>query len=522
VASLSISAPRYEAAACPAWFNLAEACLGEPAKATPDKAALVFVTGGCRARGGFSFEVLSYGELELKVRRVAAGLRALGLEAGDRVLIKLQNRPIYPITFFACASAGLIAIPASGQLTAHETRVLLDDSGAKLMAGDEGGLAASASGIMTVSGARLEDWSQTFEANSGHVRLPCETPAYMVYTSGTTARPKGVLHAHRAVWGRRPMREGWYGLSSQDRVLHAGDFNWTFTLGTGLMDPWAAGATAIVYGGEKAPETWAPLIAASDATLFAAVPGLFRQILKTLEAGGPRMPSLRHGIIAGESPPPGLVAQWRQLTGTDLYEALGMSEISTYISSSPKVPPKPGRVGKPQAGRAVAILPEDGGRRPVPRGEEGLIAVHRSDPGLMLGYWNRPDEEAEVLRGDWFVGGDLGVMDEDGYIAHRGRANDVIKALGYRISPQEVEAALREHAGIAEAACVAEEVKPGVFVLVAYLVAHDIDAPPEEADIIAHAQERLAAYKRPRIIRFREALPKTPNGKLKRSELTAG
>jgi acyl-coenzyme A synthetase/AMP-(fatty) acid ligase len=435
-------------------------------------------------------------------------------------MIKLANRPIYPITFFACASAGLIAVPVSNQLTARETADLIEDCGASVLAGEiAGGVGlAELPGTRIIGGDALEDWSRTFPPVS-HATLPGTTPAYMVYTSGTTARPKGVLHAHRAVWGRRPMREGWYGLRPDDRVLHAGDFNWTFTLGTGLMDPWMAGATAIVYAGRKAPEVWAPLIEASQATLFAAVPGLFRQILKSHDGERVELPSLRHGIIAGETPPPGLVAKWKAATGCELYEALGMSEISTYISSGPSVPPKPGRVGKPQAGRAVAILPEVGGNEPVRRGEEGLIAVHRSDPGLMLGYWNRPEEEAEVFRGEWFIGGDLGLMDAEGYIAHRGRANDVIKALGYRIAPQEVEAALREYAGVGEAACVAEEVKPGVFVLVAYIVAQDRAHPPAEAEIQAHAEARLAAYKRPRIIRLIEALPKTRNGKLQRSAL---
>ncbi len=122
-----------------------------------------------------------------------------------------------------------------------------------------------------------------------------------------------------------------------------------------------------------------------------------------------------------------------------------MSEISTYISTSPSVPRKPGTVGMPQPGRRIAILGLDNGTEPLPAGEEGLLAVHRSDPGLMLGYWNRPQEEAEVYRGDWFVGGDIATMDDDGYVAHHGRANDLMKALGYRVSPLEVEAALLQH-----------------------------------------------------------------------------
>ncbi len=198
---------------------------------------------------------------------------------------------------------------------------------------------------------------------------------------------------------------------------------------------------------------WPRLIAATGATLFAAVPGLCRQLIKYARPGLARLPSLRHGLIAGETPPPDLFEAWRDASATDLHEALGMSEISTYVSSSPSVPRRPGTVGKPQPGRRVAILDQQGGADPLPPGAEGLLAVHRSDPGLMLGYWNRPAEEAEVFRGDWFTGGDLAVMDDCGYVTHLGRANDLMNAMGYRVSPQEVEAALLAHPSVAEAAC---------------------------------------------------------------------
>src|SRR5262249_6581798 len=144
---------------------------------------------------------------------------------------------------------------------------------------------------------------------------------------------------------------------------------------------------------------------------------------------------------------------------------------STYVSSGPDVPRKPGAVGKPQAGRRVVVLPLDGGTDPVPPGNEGLLAVHRSDPGLMLRYWQRPEEEALVFRGEWFIGGDLAVMDSDGYVFHRGRANDLMKAQGYRVSPLEVEAALVAHPAIAEVACTEVRVREDVSVIGAFVVA---------------------------------------------------
>jgi acyl-coenzyme A synthetase/AMP-(fatty) acid ligase len=166
----------------------------------------------------------------------------------------------------------------------------------------------------------------------------------------------------------------------------------------------------------------------------------------------------------------------------------------------------------------VAVLPVESGTEPLPAGEEGLLAVHRSDPGLMLGYWNRADEEAEVYRGDWFLGGDLAIIDEDGYIFHQGRANDVMKALGYRVSPLEVETAIAQHADVAEVACAEISPREGVTVIGAFLVAkpgHTVDV----ASVLAFAKERLAQYKCPREIVVVDALPRTPNGKVKRSEL---
>jgi acetyl-CoA synthetase len=498
-------------------FNMARYCLAGAAAATPGKPALIVIQD---AASGAPSEVWTYADLEEAVLRTAGALRALGLVAGDRVMIRLDNTSAYAILFFGAIAAGLVALPASSQLTDREGLFLLRDSGAAVLAA-----ASPLDGEAPVLLLSPEDVARMMREGPRIDYAPAraETPAFLIYTSGTTASPKGVLHAHRAALGRRPMYRGWYGITPDDRVLHAGAFNWTFTLGTGLTDPWANGATALVFTGDKDPAIWPRLIRAHDATLFACVPGIIRQILKYADVSPTAMPSLRHALIAGEAPPPGLFEDWRARSGKDLYEALGMSEISTYISTGPDVPRKPGTIGKPQAGRRLAILPVErndgkGADEPLPPGSEGLIAVHRSDPGLMLGYWNRANEQTEVLRGDWFAGGDLGRMDADGYIAHLGRNNEIIKALGYRVSPMEVEAALAEHPAVAEVACAEVAVREGVHVVGAFLVLQPGAAATADA-IRAFAAERLAAYKCPREIRFVDALPRTPNGKIKRGAL---
>src|SRR5262249_32776362 len=150
------------------------------------------------------------------------------------------------------------------------------------------------------------------------------------------------------------------------------------------------------------------------------------QILKHCALAPEEIATLRHGLAAGEALSPAVLEEWRRRTGKEIYESLGMSECSNYVSNHPGMAIRPGSPGKAQPGRRIAILPVEGGEEPEPSGETGLIAIHRDDPGLMLGYWRRPEEEALVYRGEWFLGGDLAAMDAEGYIWYRGRADDVM------------------------------------------------------------------------------------------------
>lgn len=512
------SAPwSYSGALAPARFNMARYVVGHAAQRTPGKVALLVYDA---VDTSLAAETWTFAEIETAVLRIARALSARGLGKGERILIRLDNTSAYAFFFFGAIAAGLVPLATSTHLTDEEANFLIADSGARIVAlADHLARDRLPSGLdvidakdvaaMIGSGAR-QDYADTL----------ADDPAYMVYTSGTTANPKGVLHAQRAAWGRRPMYRGWYGITGADRMLHAGAFNWTFTLGSGLTDPWANGATAIIYTGEKSPEIWPHLITRTGATLFAAVPGVYRQMLKYADAKAlGAMQSLRHGLTAGESPPDGLFNEWQDATGRSLYEALGMSEISTYVSSAPGVPRKPGAVGKPQPGRCVAILPEAGGEEPLPPGEAGLLAVHASDPGLMLGYWQRPLEEADVRRGGWFIGGDFASMDEDGYVTHLGRANDIMKAMGYRVAPQEVEAVLARHPDVGEVACAEQRVREGVSIIAAYVVPSAACVVPGADCLIRYAEEHLAPYKCPRAIHFVERLPRTANGKIQRRAL---
>ena len=508
--------PPSDIAKVPARFNMARYCLEPGARRDSTKTALQVFS---QATAGLPSQSWTYGEIYDQTCRIGGALAEAGLQRGERLAIRMDNCADYALAFFAAVGAGLVPIPISSQLSAPEVDFIIADSGAAAIAHTPGLPIGPGAGAIQ----RFSREDITAMRFSGPAAEMADTAAgdgaYLVYTSGTTSRPKGVLHAHRAAWARRAMYRDWYGIEAADTVLHAGAFNWTYTLGTGLTDPWANGATSVVYTGTKDIQVWPALIRAAQATIFAAVPTLYRQMLKYCDLTGEALGKLRHGLTAGEALPPSVAAEWRETTGLTLYEAFGMSELSTYISSSPTVPPRAGSPGRPQNGRRVAILPLDGGTSPLPAGETGIIAAHRSDPGLMLGYWNRPEEEAAMFRGGWFLTGDMGRMDEDGYVWLAGRSDDMMNAFGYRVSPFEVEAVLQAFPGVQEAAVVEREAGENVRIITAFVVWHD--GQGDERALLAHAGERLAAYKVPREIVAIGALPHTANGKVRRADLRA-
>ncbi len=487
---------------CPQPFNMAAHVLGRAA-AQPDKIALAILSPARAERW-------SYGRLEAAVRGIGTGLLQRGLVPGDVVLLRLGNTVEFPLAYLGAIAAGLVPVPTSSQLTEREVAALLPDLAPKAVLHDPRVPCPADPGCPVIDTEALA---------AMHDLLPCayamgdpDRRAYIVYTSGTSGRPRGVEHAHRALWARGMMHAGWYGLGAEDRLLHAGAFNWTFTLGTGLMDPWTVGATALIPAEGVPIEALPLLLKRHDATLFAAAPGVYRKLLAHHDRLD--LPKLRHGLAAGEKLSETLRARWNAATGTMVYEAFGMSECSTFISGAPGLPAVPGTLGRPQPGRRVAILGADG--EPVPLGTEGTIAVARSDPGLMLGYLNAPEETAARLVGEWFLTGDQGALDAEGMITYLGRADDMMNAGGYRISPLEVEAALLTHPGIREVAVTDLEIKADVRVIAAFYTGPE-DIP--EATLTAFAAERLARYKQPRVYRRLDTLPTGANGKILRRAL---
>jgi len=485
---------------CPAPFNLAAYVLAR-AEAFPGKTALVVM-------GPDGAEERSYAGLESAVRGLARGLLDRGLEPGDRVLMRLGNTVEFPICYLAALAVDLIPVPTSSLLTAPEVGALVAAIAPRLIATDDG-IALPADPpcpVLPVSAMRGMYGLPPASYTMGDP----DRPGYIIYTSGTSGQPRAVIHAHRAIWARRMMWEGWYGLTENDRLLHAGAFNWTYTLGTGLLDPWSRGATALIPAKGVTPDQLGPLMKDHEATIFAAAPGLYRQLLRSTL---PPLPHLRHGLSAGEKLPDATRATWEAATGTPVHEAFGMSECSTFVSGSPAHPAPHGTLGYPQTGRRVAVLGEDG---PVEIGEPGVLSVSRRDPGLMLGYWGAEEETRERFQGEWFLTGDMVSMAGDGALTYHGRGDDMMNAGGIRVSPLEVESALNAHPAIFESAAVEDTVKADTTVIAAFYMSR---TPVESAELEGFVAARLARYKCPRIYARVEALPKGANGKLLRRVL---
>lgn len=502
---------------------------------------------------------LTYAELAELTSRFAQALRELGVAAGERVLIRLPNHLAYPVVFLGAIKRGAVPAPSSILLTAEEVSWLLDDAGAAVLVTDPGswarmgkslrsarglrhvilvdggdssgadalrmtGRAGDSSGAdahtMTEAGPILVHDLHTLLAAVDHCDPPHATraddPAYLVYTSGTSGYPKGVLHAQRALLGRRPAMHAWFDFCGDDRVLHSGKFNWTYVLGTAMMDPLYLGQTAIVYEGPADATRWIPRIARRRATIFIGVPTIYRQILQKTSFSAADAPTLRHCMCAGEHLSDEVLQGWRARFGQEIYEAIGMSECSYYMSQRKGMPIRPGSVGMPQPGHIVKLLDDD--LREAPVGEEGQIAIGEQDPGLFLGYWNQPEETARLRRGGWFLTGDYACCDADGYYWFMGRKDDIIKSFGYRVSPFEVERVLKDHPAVADCAVVGEEVGPDKTIIAAYVLARPGLSVTAEA-IMAYASQHLASYKRPRTVYFVADLPRTANGKVLRRML---
>ena len=519
----------------PEYFNIGEACCDIHLD-TPTANAIAMIVED----DTLGTSQITFAELSEQTGRFAQLLRSLQVDFGERVLIRLPNSLAYPIAFLGAMKRGAIAVPTSTLLTAEEVVYLAKDSGASVLVTDKAAwpslknkLSAAPNlkhvfltgmgEIEPIIGLNVIDLASQLASmpylGPLHNLTTADDPAYLVYTSGTTGYPKGVLHAHRALLGRAPASQYWFNFSPDgDRIMHSGKFNWTYVLGSGLMDPLYLGKTVIVYEGKNDAHTWTNLIAKHKATIFVGVPTIYRQIIQKTQVGKNDVPSLRHCMSAGEHLSDEVLSEWRMRFGADIYEAVGMSEFSYYLSQSKFRPIRAGSAGFPQPGHDIKLLDPDTIKE-VPVGEEGMICVPECDPGLFLSYWNLTEETAKYKHDGWFFTGDYAKYDADGYIWFLGRKDDIIKSFGYRVSPYEIERVYKGHPDVADCAAIGEELEKDKVLVACYVILKP-NSNATADDLAAFGKAHLAAYKAPKTVYLANDFPRTKNGKILRKDIT--
>lgn len=505
-------------------LNIAYECLARHAKTgLADRVAMVFVDDKLGHRD------FTYAELDDLSARFAQSFKNRGLKPGDRILLRLPNTYVFPAAFFGAIRGGFIPVPTSPMLTGSEFTYLAENSEAAALVTD-------ARLFEPLANAAFPRSLTVVYATGDHGTIAIDTelkttepapeihptygsdPAYLVYTSGTTGYPKGVLHSQQALMGRLPAATNWFDFKGDgdDRIMHSGKFNWTYVLGTAMMDPLYHGKTVVVYEGENSPERWIQLIAAHRCNIFIGVPTIFRQILQKTHADKTSLPQLTHAMCAGEHLTDEVLENWISRFGFPIYEGLGMSECSYYISQRPGDKIKPNSAGKIQPGHRAHLLDEN--LQPVKTGEEGMLCIHRSDPGLFLGYWRSEEANQRQFKDGWFLTGDYARADEEGYLFFLGRRDEIIKSFGYRVSPFEIERIYRDHAAIDDVVAFAEVLGPEKT-----LIALCVQLKPGQAfdgdALLAWGKARLASYKLPKKVYQLEKFPRSANGKVLRAQI---
>ncbi len=485
---------------------------------------------------------LTYRQLDALTNRLASSLQRLGVRRGDRVFLRLPNRPEFYVAALAVAKLGGVFIPSSTQFRESEVRYRLNDCEAvaaitttrlaetidkvrgdcpalrHLIAVDEG------------DGSPCLEWLDfpSLIANGQEAFAPADTRhddlAFLAYTSGTTGDPKGVVHLQRYPIAYESLVRWWHDYGPDDVVACPSELGWLLPVASTFLYALARGLTVVLYdpqGGKFEPERWFRLFQKYRITNFTAPPTTYRMLMAEADAAKRYdLSRWRHAVSAGEPLPADTLAAIRQHFGVTPLDGIGMSECMVYCFNMVGAPLKSGSCGRPGPGTVIELLDDD--LKPVPPGEDGVLCVRRdSHPGMMKEYWRKPERTAEIFKDDWYLSGDVLSRDADGYFWFKGRNDDVIKASGYRISPFEVESCLVSHPAVLEAAAVESPDPVRGMVVKAFLVLRPGVAPTDELKgrIQEFAKEQMAGYKYPRRIEFVEALPKTTSGKIKRKEL---
>ena len=480
---------------------------------------------------------VSYAELAERVGHAARGLRGLGLQAEQRVVMVMADSPEFVIVYLAAMRIGAVPVPISTMLRADGIAEIVADSRARIVAvsaqyldlvagalgspGHRGGHGRGdrrrAGAGAPVAGRTTVTLSQLPGRGPGEIYpTTADSPAFWLYTSGTTGTPKGAMHRHGSVrvvcetYGAQVL-----GITPDDRCLSAAKAFFAYGLGNSVLFPLSVGAAAVLEPSPSRPEIMAERARFYAATLFFAGPTFFSNMLR---AGLPAdaLAGVRLAASAGEALPAALYQRWTSHFGVDILDGIGMTEMLHIFLSNRSGQVKPGTTGVAVPGYELRVLGEDG--LEVPPGTPGTLFV-RGDSAA-TGYWSRYDASRQVFQGEWLRTGDTYVMDADGYYACLGRTGDMLKASGIWVAPAEVESRLLDHADVAQAVVVAAADADGLEKPVAFVQLNP-DGLADEETLIGFCRTGLPSFKRPRRIVFVTEYPTTATGKIRRVELRA-
>jgi long-chain acyl-CoA synthetase len=503
-------------------FNLA-VMLSETAQSSPDQPVAVFAGGQ-----------LTYRQLDKASDRVAASLTAAGIKPGDPVALQLPNIPQFLISYFGILKAGGVVVPLNVMLKAPEVAFHLGDSGARILITWEGILAEAAKGA---EAAGLDQVYVVGHAGDSAVGVPferlmaVEVPSYemaireptdtavIVYTSGTTGRPKGAELTHLQLYMNADIPGRLFGVRPDDVVLTVLPLFHVFGLSSILDVCVRFGCTMSLVPRFK-PAAVLEAIQRDRITIFEGVPTMFADVLSYPDAGSYDVSSLRIAISGGASIPAPVLDAFEERFGLVVLEGYGLTETASTTTFNVSADERRVySVGKPIWGTQTQVWDSRG--RPLPPGPANVGEIVTRGLHVMKGYLHDPEATASAFTGDWLHTGDLGYFDEEGFLFIVSRKKELIIRGGYNVYPSEIENVLQAHPAIAEAAVVGiPDERLGEEVMAVVITRSALRLP--ETELSTYCRERLADYKCPRIFQFRSQLPKNTLGKVLKDQLVPG
>ncbi|HVY78558.1 MAG TPA: AMP-binding protein [Solirubrobacterales bacterium] len=469
-----------------------------------------------------------FGELIACSAGLSGAFAARGVERGDVVMTLVGNRIEWVLSLLACWRMGAVALPCNTQLRRHDLAVRVGAAAPTLCVGEDALLAELPDGLekLTLTEvARVLDEDLPQETPAPLEAMDPDDPALIVFTSGTTGNPRGVVHAYRYLEGQRVQAEHWLGSRKGELVWCTTATGWSKSARNVFLAPWLTGAAAVIHDGRFDPAKRLDIAEALGVNVLCQAPTEYRMLAKrtTLRP----LPALRRMVSAGEPLEAETIAAFREATGLEPADGYGQTETGHVSGNLAGEPVRQGSMGKPLPGMAVRIVavggaaPEQGDvgqARPADQAAGELQLRVASSPTFFSHYL-----DGERFAGEWWPTGDLVREDGEGYLYFEGRDDDIILSSGYRIGPFEVESALLSHPDVAEAAAVAAPDPERGAVVRAIVVPREREPSEELArELQEHCKRETAPYKFPRIVEFVAELPKTSSGKVKRAELRAG